>query len=509
MAVQPTEISNLQTEIKDEEIKVQSLTELGLKISTESGASQARDIFNNHDKIRKRWRYIYTETSLKQSEVNGNSEISVEQENTNNGNHNDIVSWAEEALSGAANRFNISELEELKQGIHLLQGLQVTLINKRVCLDELAAEIGENSSIYQQSRAQIEKLGIVLPKRLSFLSDKSDRLLKLVEGTEENLKWVETMQQKQDSVESAQEQSTPRIILSEREYSINKLLSEFQVLEREVVASGYTVNTHLDGEVKELKSKWFKLCGDVRRITPVSLSTQVSSISTEIPKTSSSHSVSSFISLASLASPTSQSSEQWAASATTASNSPMSEDVSPISDIFSIFNEKAKVMLDWISNLSRDRGENRLSVVDTDGVGRELDRFRGLISQFESRKYSKEELIRTGIDIRTEQSRSICDELKTRWSGLQQGLMSRKTELTAMLEHADNLNTKGAEVSQWLGKLEKMLAGAGIGKTRDVLLRQIRDVNQIHRELQQYGHHVTLLSQVTSNPLCCTPLEFY
>ena len=55
---------------------------------------------------------------------------------------------------------------------------------------------------------------------------------------------------------------------------------------------------------------------------------------------------------------------------------------------------------------------------------------------------------------------------------------------------------QGEEVSKWLSKLERVLAGAGVGRTRDVLLRQIREVNQVHRELQQYGHHVTLLSQV-------------
>ena len=361
---------------------------------------------------------------------------------------------------------------------------------------ELAAQVGENSTVYQSSRVHVEKVGLVLPKRLSYLLDKSDRLVRLVEDTEENLKWVQTMQRRHKASETSEEQISIRMALSDQEYSINKLLNEYLLLEREVISSAQSVNSHLSSEVKELKTKWLKLSGDVRRITPVSLSSLVSSTSGDMPKTSSSHSVSSFISSASLASPTSQSSEQWAASPTTASTSPMSEEIIPLSDVHSSFAEKAKGFLDWICNLSKEHGINSVIVVDTDGVGKELDRYRSLIAQLEAKKFQKDDMIKTGLELKTEQSKSLSDEIVSKWSSLQQSLMSRKTELTAMLEHADNLNTKGREVSQWLGKLEKMLVGAGIGKTRDVLLRQIREVNQVHRELQQYGHHVTLLSQV-------------
>ena len=74
--------------------------------------------------------------------------------------------------------------------------------------------------------------------------------------------------------------------------------------------------------------------------------------------------------------------------------------------------------------------------------------------------------------------------------------MGRKTELTAMLEHSDNLDSKGREVSDWLGKLERQLAGATVGRTRDILLAHIREVNQVMRELQKYSHHVTLFTQM-------------
>ena len=67
---------------------------------------------------------------------------------------------------------------------------------------------------------------------------------------------------------------------------------------------------------------------------------------------------------------------------------------------------------------------------------------RYLISQLETRKYSKDELVKNGLELKSEQGKTTCDEVHSRWSTLHQALMSRKTELTAMLEHADNLNSK-------------------------------------------------------------------
>ena len=361
---------------------MQRLSELGTRIARESAAAQARDVFSKQEKVRKRWRYVFTEVSLKKNEINANnnhkrrssSRKSEEKENLENGNaHTDIVGWAESALVGAGANFNVSELEELKEGIRVLQGLQVDLITQRVGLDELAARLGENSTIYQNSRVKLERVNLVLPKRLSYLLDKSDRLVRLVEDTEDSLKWVNNMQKRHANSETSEEHIQIRIALSEKEYSYNKLFNEYMLLEREVVTSGQAVNSHLASEVKDLKSRWIKLCGDVRRITPVSIH---NSKSGEIPKTSSSHSVSSFISLASLASPTSQSSEQWANSPTTASTSPMSEEIIPVTDQSTVFAEKSKSLLEWMNNLARDQGTDVVVVVDTDAVGKELDRFR-------------------------------------------------------------------------------------------------------------------------------------
>ena len=65
-----------------------------------------------------------------------------------------------------------------------------------------------------------------------------------------------------------------------------------------------------------------------------------------------------------------------------------------------------------------------------------------------------------------------------------------------MLEHSENFHNKANEVSDWLGKLERRMAAAGVGKTREVLMSQIREVNQSMRELQKYGAHISLFTQL-------------
>ena len=70
------------------------------------------------------------------------------------------------------------------------------------------------------------------------------------------------------------------------------------------------------------------------------------------------------------------------------------------------------------------------------------------------------------------------------------------------MEHSENPDSKGREVSDWLGKLERQLAGASVGRTRDVPLAQIREVNQegvaevqpsrdpLHPDVPQAGQHL-------------------
>ena len=132
-----------------------------------------------------------------------------------------------------------------------------------------------------------------------------------------------------------------------------------------------------------------------------------------------------------------------------------------------------------------------ISVVDVDkakiridkceAVARELDKYRNLLQELESKKIQMDDIIASATSLHggSEEIINQINLLKGEWKRVQQKLLGRKTELTAMLEHSDNFDSKGKEVSEWLGKLERQLAGANVGRTRNVLLSQIREVNQV------------------------------
>ena len=223
--------------------------------------------------------------------------------------------------------------------------------------------------------------------------------------------------------------------------------------------------------------------------------------------TSPSDSVSSMASLVTLTSPTT--SHEMVASPTTASASPMSEEVVSVAipvtqvqrepeAVLASLSVKSGQVISWLDGLVREGERGGVRVEDTEAVGRELDRYRALLQQLEGRKFQMEEIVATATDLHpgSEEVVNQINILKAEWKETQQKLLGRKTELTAMLEHSDNLDSKGREVSDWLGKLERQLAGATVGRTRAILLAQIREVNQVIRELQKYSHHVTLFTQM-------------
>ena len=128
-----------------------------------------------------------------------------------------------------------------------------------------------------------------------------------------------------------------------------------------------------------------------------------------------------------------------------------------------------------------------------EAVARELEKYRNLLQQLESKKVQMDDIIGSATSLHgdCEDVVNHINLLKVEWKRVQQKVLARKTELTAMLEHANNFDSKGREVSEWLAKLERQLAGPGaaVGRTRDVLLAQIRDVNQVstqHAPLLEY-----------------------
>ncbi len=415
----------LEAEVAAIEPRVQALSELGRTLSQGSGSTQARDILNRHDRIRKRWRYVFTETQACR-DPNGPGSVQDQQHHQNlsprssasptrggaekepcsNGNSvpknaNLIDAWAEEALAALAKSCNVSELKDLRQSIKHLQVLQAGLADKKAGLEELLAQFGgNNSTACQESRHKLEKVGQLLPKRLANLVEKSDRLVQMVEDLEADLRWLAEMQERHNSDpannNNNEDQTALRLAVGEKEYAVNKLMVQFQQLEREVAGAGLPVNPVLVAEMAELRTRWFQLTAAARHVTSiVSSSVPASSLllssapvtfysAAEMPKTLSSHSVSSFVSGVSLTSPTSQSSEPWAASATTntASPSPMSEEVVPLMAAATAAPEPPGALL-WTRARRLKEGLASLgepvlgiNVADTQSVGVELDRLR-------------------------------------------------------------------------------------------------------------------------------------
>ena len=448
--------------------------------------------------------------------MNSNSKIVEvminDKEDVTNSNINTIQSWCDEALAAGAQNINFSDLDTLSDIINKLKKFITELSTQRSQLEEVGRNIGENSNIYISSQSKLQKINFLLPKKLATLRERKDKLSTMVDSIREKRRFVQDLHNRFDTAKNNEDVNSVKVAIGEIEYSVQKIFNDFSLLEKEVEKNGYKTNSRLQKDLTDLKQKWSKLNTDIKlkQLLHVPASTRSSVIPTttsnpkDIAKTSSSYSVSSVTSQASAASSVSQtgsewacrstntgtSCDQWATSPTTGTNSPMSEEAEDVPK--DELADKTAEILAFIKNLSNEMGTKQVDVMDTDLVGKELDRIRSLISNLDAKKQMKNDLI-----LMSDSSRADAkNEVNTTWSKLYQNLMSRKTELTTMLEHTDNLQSKGKEVSDWLGRLEAMLAGAGVGKTRDTLLKQIRDVNQIHRELQQYAHHVALLSQV-------------
>ena len=65
--------------------------------------------------------------------------------------------------------------------VEQIQAAQVALIKQRIDLDELAVQVANNSVVFRDAKAKVEKVGQVLPKRLSYLIKKPEKLAEELE----------------------------------------------------------------------------------------------------------------------------------------------------------------------------------------------------------------------------------------------------------------------------------------------------------------------------------------
>ena len=60
-----------------------------------------------------------------------------------------------------------------------------------------------NSPVFQQTRAKVERINQMLPKRLHYLVEKGEKLSRLVEMVEGEARWVEEAREKHTSNRSS------------------------------------------------------------------------------------------------------------------------------------------------------------------------------------------------------------------------------------------------------------------------------------------------------------------
>ena len=66
--------------------------------------------------------------------------------------------------------------------VEQIQAAQVALIKQTwTDLDELAVQVANNSVVFRDAKAKVEKVGQVLPKRLSYLIKKPEKLAEELE----------------------------------------------------------------------------------------------------------------------------------------------------------------------------------------------------------------------------------------------------------------------------------------------------------------------------------------
>ncbi|XP_034253175.1 dystrophin isoform X3 [Thrips palmi] len=131
-----------------------------------------------------------------------------------------------------------------------------------------------------------------------------------------------------------------------------------------------------------------------------------------------------------------------------------------------------------------------------------LDKQKNVLRELEHKKPQLDDLVHTAENLKADSNRqqlhSKVTKLREHWDETNSKVMSRKTQLDAMLADSQRYESKRLEVDAWLNRMEMRLDRMGaVGHTADVLEAQLRDQKAFHAELHQYKHHMDLFSQLT------------
>ena len=486
-------MAELHREVLNWQQELRVFEALGKKISLESDSLQSSQILEKIEEAGRRWHNIVNTltNNMNQNVDHGGETVNV----------NSVVKWAEETLSLLTKQVNVSDVSQLDLLVQNLESAQNKAERIGTGLGKFTSN-GDDETL-KKCKSKVERILQMLPKRHGYLKDRQKKIVNMLNAISSfendiedikigirNLSTEEQVTKFQDSIKASDEK-------------MSILMNEFLLIEREVTGSGFNIASDVGAKLQKLKNNWYDVLTTAKDVSKVE---HDAGLRSGLAVTQAAQQLGSPVeSLYSLGSPsvTSSTSQDIIASptSTTKSTSPMSEDMASITP--SVESKKGIIaninqIVDWLQNLAEDTDRGKVRVDKGEAVAQELENVRTLLQQLEFKKKYIDNMLGSPakLELESEVTVNQVNTLKVEWKKVQQKMLSRKTQLLAMLEHSDNFNSKSQEVSEWLGKLERQLAGADVGRTREVLLSQIREVNHVLRELQKYSHHVTLFTQM-------------
>ena len=309
-------------------------TELSRRISAESDGLQARRISEVLDNLQKRYKLLGKGVMNKKNQ----NDVLLYENQENIKNINITVTWAEDCLALITKQINVSDVKQLVETIARLETAQAEAIKQRLALDEYSGQVGVNNPVYQQSRGKVERIIQMLPKRVGFLVDRKERVVKLRESLAEFQDFVAEMRQRRNSNLSAPDLMKARLAVSDKEFQMTKLNNDFLLLEREVTGSGMDLEPGLAADMKKLKENWLNLLKEVRKMSATNLNGNTEEVRSPTE---------SVVSLGTISTTTSQ---EMMASPSTQSVSPLSDEVASSSPPDSA-GARCKQLSVWLSGL--------------------------------------------------------------------------------------------------------------------------------------------------------------
>ena len=218
----------------NQESELKQYIDLCKKISENSDAVTSKKLLDECEKLQTRWKSSVLDLEYIMNTVNCNN---IEKSRSSWGS-----SWAENAFSCITKQVNSSDVDQLQTIISSLTDLQ----------RESSQEINNCSD--QHERDRIQRIIKILPKRISFLDEKKQKILIILERTRELHQVIESLETNVDG---------NNLIIQEKDFDFKKLFSDVNVLEQEVRAGGFSLQENLSNSIKQLQSSWSNLLASV------------------------------------------------------------------------------------------------------------------------------------------------------------------------------------------------------------------------------------------------------